>query len=91
MPETLADNTCVYTLACKGRGLDLIVSVPHSSFLIPHSSFLIPHSSFLIPHSSFLIPHSLFPVPCSLFPKIKITCLILSKHPLRVVLTMPPC
>jgi hypothetical protein len=36
-----------------------------------------------VPHSSFLIPHSLFPVPCSLFPKIKITCLILDKHPLR--------
>ncbi len=25
-----------------------------------------------------------FPVPCSLFPNIKITCLILSKHPLSM-------
>ena len=37
-----------------------------------------------IPCSPILpIPHSLFPIPCSLFPNIKITCLILSKQPLR--------
>ena len=52
-------------------------------FLIPHS--LLPVTCYLlpIPHSSFPVPCSLFPVPCSLFPNIKITCLILSKQPLR--------
>ncbi|MDH6105041.1 hypothetical protein NWP22_04000 [Anabaenopsis tanganyikae CS-531] len=44
--STLSTKSC----PCQGRGLDLIVSVPHSPFPIPHSLFPVP----------------VFPIPCSL-------------------------